>query len=126
MPLEPCAQTLSEDGHFHYLGGWTPLPEPLATRARSLALQTGNLLPPTVGYVGIDLILGPDGPESDFVLELNPRLTTSYLGLRQLARTKLAEAMLAAATGQPVHLSFGRQHIQFSPDAVMLKAASIE
>ena len=32
VPLEPCAQTLSEDGRFHYLGGWTPLPEPLATR----------------------------------------------------------------------------------------------
>ena len=84
------------------------------------------MLPSTVGYVGIDMILGPDGPESDVVLELNPRLTTSYLGLRQLARGNLAEAMLAAATGQPVHLSFGRQPIEFSSDAVMLKAASIE
>ena len=88
-------------------------------------MQTAAVLPPTVGYVGMDMILGPEGPESDVVLELNPRLTTSYLGLRQLARANLAAAMLAAVAGQPVHVSFGHQHVEFSPDAVTLKAAAI-
>ena len=35
------------------------------------------------GWVGVDLILGPDIKGSkDFVFEINPRLTTSYLGAR--------------------------------------------
>ena len=33
VPLAPCAQKLSDDGRFHYLGGWAPLPQPLAVRA---------------------------------------------------------------------------------------------
>ena len=31
----------------------------------------------------------------DRVIEINPRLTTSYVGLRALARFNLAEALLA-------------------------------
>jgi predicted ATP-grasp superfamily ATP-dependent carboligase len=31
------------------------------------------------GYVGVDLVLADAGP---IVLEINPRLTTSYCGLR--------------------------------------------
>jgi predicted ATP-grasp superfamily ATP-dependent carboligase len=33
------------------------------------------------------------------VIEINPRLTTSYVGLRVLAQFNLAEALLAVATG---------------------------
>jgi predicted ATP-grasp superfamily ATP-dependent carboligase len=53
------------------------------------------------GYVGVDLILGnaADGSK-DIAIEINPRLTTSYVGLRALARFNLAEAMLALALGQ--------------------------
>jgi predicted ATP-grasp superfamily ATP-dependent carboligase len=43
-----------------------------------LAERTAATLPGLWGYVGVDLILGRDGP---VVLEINPRLTTSYCGL---------------------------------------------
>lgn len=121
LPLEPCAQKLSDHRRFQYLGGWTPLSASLAARARTLALQTAKALPPVVGYVGIDLILGPEGPQSDVVVELNPRMTTSYLGLRHLARRNLAEAMLAVAAGRRVNLSFGSQHVEFRPESVRLR-----
>jgi predicted ATP-grasp superfamily ATP-dependent carboligase len=47
------------------------------------------------GYVGVDLILGKgeDGA-LDQVIEINPRVTTSYVGLRALAKTNLAKAMM--------------------------------
>ena len=68
-------------------------------------------MPPTVGYVGVDLVLGrePDGSE-DVVIEINPRLTTSYVGLRAAARTNLAEAMWQVAQGetQRSNLPIGR------------------
>lgn len=44
-----------------------------------LAEAIGSAIPGLWGYVGVDLVLGPDGP---VVLEINPRLTTSYCGLR--------------------------------------------
>ena len=46
---------------------------------QNLAGQIAQAIPELWGYAGIDLILGEDGP---VILEINPRLTTSYAGLR--------------------------------------------
>jgi predicted ATP-grasp superfamily ATP-dependent carboligase len=43
------------------------------------------------GYAGIDLILTAGGP---VILEINPRLTTSYVGLRQATGENPATLML--------------------------------
>jgi predicted ATP-grasp superfamily ATP-dependent carboligase len=100
LALPPAFQHLSADGHFHYLGGSAPLPFDLAGRARSLAAAAAGALPGARGYVGVDLVLGePDGA-GDQVIEVNPRLTTSYVGLRALARGNLAEVMLRVARGE--------------------------
>ena len=48
-------------------------------RLAALAGRVGAAMPGLWGYVGIDLVAGPGGP---VVLEVNPRLTTSYRGLR--------------------------------------------
>lgn len=114
MPLLPCGQHLSKDGRLQYLGGWVPLAEPLSERVLQLAKRVGERLPAATGYLGIDVILGDNGPSSDLVVEINPRLTTSYLGLRRLARTNLAEAMLQAASGREVELSFDSHCVEFS------------
>jgi hypothetical protein len=52
------------------------------------------------GWVGVDLILGsrPDGRD-DRVLEVNPRVTTSFVGHARLFATSLAAAMIAVASG---------------------------
>jgi predicted ATP-grasp superfamily ATP-dependent carboligase len=67
------------------------------------------------GYIGIDLVLGvePDGSD-DFVVEINPRPTTSYVGLRAAARTNLAEAMLRIAEGYEADILFDDRHIVFN------------
>jgi predicted ATP-grasp superfamily ATP-dependent carboligase len=75
-------------------------------------------VPGLLGYVGVDLVLGDaaDGSQ-DYAIEINPRLTTSYVGLRQLAEFNLAEAMLVAAAGkleQPLRWKPG--HVRFSSD----------
>jgi predicted ATP-grasp superfamily ATP-dependent carboligase len=112
--LPACRQTLSADGRFQYLGGETPLAEPLNRRAAALARAVSDSFPPTIGYFGIDLVLG--GNESgwgDCVIEVNPRLTTSYLGLRRRARGNLAEAMWRIAQGEWTELSFDSEPLQF-------------
>jgi len=47
---------------------------------RQLAERIAAALPRLWGYVGVDLIAAANGP---LVLEINPRLTTSYVGLRR-------------------------------------------
>jgi predicted ATP-grasp superfamily ATP-dependent carboligase len=96
-------QILSADGQFRYLGGELPLPPALEHSARQLAEAALAAFPKLRGYVGFDLVLGPDsrGTE-DYVIEINPRLTTSYLGQRQLCRQNLAEMLVRLLTGQPV------------------------
>ena len=98
--LPAVEQRLSNDGRFHYLGGRLPLPPHLDARARALAERAARTVEGWYGWFGVDLILGDaeDGSD-DVAVEINPRLTTSYLGLRRLARFNLAEAMLAVATG---------------------------
>jgi predicted ATP-grasp superfamily ATP-dependent carboligase len=97
------AQILSSCGHLRYLGGVLPLQPLLARRALRLAEQAVTSVPGLLGYVGVDLVLGdaPDGSE-DWVIEINPRLTTSYIGLRALSETNLAEIMLRAARGADI------------------------
>jgi predicted ATP-grasp superfamily ATP-dependent carboligase len=105
-PLRACSQDLSPAGDFAYLGGRLPLARPLEERARRLALAAAEAIPGIAGFAGVDLILGPGaepgGPPRDAVVEVNARLTTSYVGLRSHARTNLAAVWLAAVLGKPL------------------------
>ncbi len=116
-PLPACEQNLSSDGRFAYLGGRTPLERHLNVRAQRLALAAVQTLPGPAGSVGVDLVLGdnPNG-DNDYVIEINPRLTTSYVGLRKLCRDNLAAAMIAAAEGREPALSWHERVVEFSAD----------
>lgn len=88
------------DKELKYYGGQLPLPDPLNQRAHRLTTQAIRSLPPFRGYIGLDMILGPhpDGKD-DVAVEINPRLTSSYVGLRKLLRSNLAQSMLDVAAG---------------------------
>ncbi|MCE9605578.1 MAG: ATP-grasp domain-containing protein [Planctomycetia bacterium] len=115
--LPACTQRIKEEGRFEYLGGKVPLTTDLAARARRLALAAGDAMPAWTGFIGLDLVLGAaeDGSE-DYVIEVNPRLTTSYVGLRALAEASLARAMLDVAQGRPPTLSFRSEVVEFDAD----------
>ena len=116
VALMPCKQRISDDGRLRYLGGELPLTAGLAERATALAEQAIDALPPATGYVGVDLVLGrdPHGSE-DVVIEVNPRFTTSYVGLRSAAQTNLAEIMWLIAQGESHRVEFYRRPIEFDP-----------
>lgn len=57
-----------------------------------LAEAIAAALPGLWGYVGVDVIDGPGGP---IVLEINPRLTTSYVGLAEATGINPASHVLA-------------------------------
>lgn len=70
---------------LRYAGGYGPLASDAQRRASELVDRCLASLPPleTQGFLGFDLILGKD-PSTDVVVEVNPRLTTSYVGYRQM------------------------------------------
>src|ERR1700674_1994236 len=61
-------------------------------RYSRLARQIAGAIPGLWGYVGVDLIETTSGP---VVVEINPRLTTSYAGLRQTLGSNPAALVLA-------------------------------
>jgi predicted ATP-grasp superfamily ATP-dependent carboligase len=118
VPLTPTLQSVSPDTFFAYGGGTLPLPRPLADRAIELARLAANAIPGLLGYVGVDLILGDasDGTD-DVAVELNPRLTTSYVGLRALAAFNIAEAAIRCASGETLPPLIGKPgRLRFTPD----------
>jgi predicted ATP-grasp superfamily ATP-dependent carboligase len=107
-----------------YHGGTYPLPPSLSKRADRLARRAvGSLnesLNEPLGFIGVDMVLGddPNGGE-DFVIEINPRLTTSYVGLRVASRTNLAQALLDVAAGNRPDLSFDPARLEFDADGTV-------
>lgn len=90
LPLSLNGQEIEAGCPFTYRGGIVPLSHPAAGRAFDVARAAVNLVPGLQGYVGVDLILTP---EEAWLIEINPRLTTSYIGLRQVLDCNLAQAI---------------------------------
>jgi predicted ATP-grasp superfamily ATP-dependent carboligase len=131
LPLPPLRQLFGDgpDGGRCYRGGEV-LTDPLsAHRAERLAERAIDAVSraagvfacggspaaagPTSGWVGVDMILGsrPDGGD-DRVLEVNPRLTTSFVGLAAGSATSLMRLLVdgldgTAAAAWPPSLSWG-------------------
>ncbi|MGH7545784.1 MAG: ATP-grasp domain-containing protein, partial [Gemmatimonadota bacterium] len=78
---------------FVYHGGSVPLRHPQADAALAAARRACEAVPNLRGYVGVDLVLADDGP---YVIEINPRLTTSYVGLRDATDVNIAGLVLGA------------------------------
>jgi hypothetical protein len=76
-----------------YEGGAVPFDHPLKRKAFATAERVAGSFAGLRGYVGVDLVLAEDKP---FVVDVNPRLTTSYVGLSRVAGFNVAEAMVNA------------------------------
>ncbi|MDI1362392.1 ATP-grasp domain-containing protein [Methylotenera sp.] len=51
-------------------------------RFETLARKIAKMLPDAAGYIGVDVIVDVEN-DKIYVVEINPRLTTSYVGLRE-------------------------------------------
>ena len=87
----------------------------------ALAAGIAAAIPGLWGYVGVDLLLTPAGP---VVLEINPRLTTSWCGLRQALGVNPAGWVVELArTGVlppiPSPLAGGTAYLDLEPAGVV-------
>jgi predicted ATP-grasp superfamily ATP-dependent carboligase len=83
-------------GRLRYRGGVVGALEAFRPCLAPIAQRVAAALPGLWGYAGIDLILTSDGP---VVLEVNPRLTTSYAGLGRALGSNPAGFVVDLARG---------------------------
>jgi predicted ATP-grasp superfamily ATP-dependent carboligase len=95
LPLSLNLQLIRPGMPFDYRGCEVPFDHPKIQNAWDLACSASNLIPGLNGYVGVDMILADD---SFRLVEINPRLTTSYIGLRQVSRLNPAKMIFEACT----------------------------
>jgi predicted ATP-grasp superfamily ATP-dependent carboligase len=87
----------SPDEESGYYGGAVPFDHNLEKKALKTAERAVEGIGGLKGYVGVDMIL----TEAEAVaLEVNPRLTTSYVGLRRVTNFNPAEAIIDATIGR--------------------------
>ena len=83
-------QRLSRD--FQYMGGSIPASLPTRTEVavHDLVRRACATIPGLCGHIGFDLLLPDADPTRPLIVEINPRLTTSYVGYRRLSASNLA------------------------------------
>jgi predicted ATP-grasp superfamily ATP-dependent carboligase len=119
MTLLSCnSQDVRLDGdRFRYHGGAVGGREDRRTAYEPLAARVAAAVPELWGYAGVDLVETAAGPVA---LEINPRLTTSYVGLRRALGVNPAELVLQllardAAIAAPQHIH--QQAVEVASDA---------
>jgi predicted ATP-grasp superfamily ATP-dependent carboligase len=113
--LQVCEQDLSVDGRFQYQGGVIPARNVDSESIQSTAIAACRAVPGLRGYVGVDLII-PDAASSEpVIVEINPRVTTSYLGYSHMCESNLLQRWLDLDEDRsPLRWKSGR--IRYAPN----------
>ncbi len=82
---------VSPESNSSYIGGVIPYNHPLKEEALEAARLSVESFRGLKGYVGVDLVMTEEHP---VILEVNPRITTSYIGLRRITDFNMAQAMM--------------------------------
>ena len=90
------------DGAIHYLGGETPVhpdkkEEIIETAKKAIIVLGGQ------GYCGVDVVVA----DKVYVVDINPRITTSLVGIAACMKEEIAEILVDASKGggpKQVHL----------------------
>jgi len=104
LPLAINRQLIEvKDGAFHYMGGETPVDHPRADEILAVARKAVTVLG-CQGYAGVDMVVG----DRAYVVDVNPRITTSVIGIAAVMEEEIAQILVDASHGggpEKVHLN---------------------
>jgi predicted ATP-grasp superfamily ATP-dependent carboligase len=83
------------DGALHYRGGETPVHPSQEQKIIEVAIKTAEVLG-CQGYCGIDVVAGDDV----YVVDVNPRITTSLVGIAACMTEEIADILVSASKGE--------------------------
>lgn len=78
-----------------YKGGYIPYEHPLKEKAFEVAKKACEFIPGIKGFVGVDLVIADDV----YLIEINSRFTTSYVGLEKIANINIAKTIIDLIDG---------------------------
>jgi predicted ATP-grasp superfamily ATP-dependent carboligase len=101
---------------FLYKGGETPLHPSWETQAVDTAIKAVQVLG-CQGYVGVDLVVS----DQAYVVDVNPRITTSLIGIAAVMEEEIANLLIRASHGdvpEEVHL---RGRVKFTKEGLVTR-----
>lgn len=101
------------DNQFHYMGSIVNSLDDTDGELKRLARRVLAAIPGLWGYVGIDFIVTERGP---VVLEVNPRMTVSHVGLHASLGVNPVQIMLNAMNGSSHRIPGVARNRQISVD----------
>jgi len=102
---------ITEEGMVHYRGGETPVHHPREKEIVDTALQAVTVLG-CQGYAGVDVIVA----DKVYVVDVNPRITTSITGIAATMEEEIAEILVKASRGEPPSNLHFRGSVSFDAD----------
>jgi predicted ATP-grasp superfamily ATP-dependent carboligase len=104
---------IDDDGRFHYAGGETPVEHERSDEIAETGRRCVEILG-CQGYIGIDVVVA----DQVYVVDVNPRITTSLVGIAACMEEEIAALLIGASRGilpASVHLQgkvrFNRQGV---------------
>ena len=90
-----------KDDSGTYLGGKLPFDDKYKDEAIEIATKAVESMDGLKGFVGVDLIINSDEKDiySVYLLEINSRFTTPYVGLKQVADTSIGKTIVDLLDG---------------------------
>lgn len=85
---------IDADGAFHYRGGETPVHPDREEEIVSTAKKAAEVLG-CQGYCGVDVVVA----DKTYVVDVNPRITTSLVGIAACMDEEIADLLVAASKG---------------------------
>ncbi len=91
-----------KDDKGTYLGGKLPYENRYKDEAFEIAKKAVEAIDGLKGFVGVDLIINADEKDiySVYLLEINSRFTTPYVGLKQIANFNIAKSIVELIDGE--------------------------
>lgn len=100
LPLTVNRQLIEMDESFSYKGGIVPYQCERNEEIIDVAKKTARVLG-CQGYAGVDIVLG----DKPFVVDVNPRPTSSIIGISRVMETQIADLILRSRFGElPDHV----------------------
>jgi predicted ATP-grasp superfamily ATP-dependent carboligase len=86
-PISLNLQHIAHGKELYFQGITIPYLHPQSMNVLDTAKRACELIEGLAGFVGVDLVLGPQGP---VLIEINPRISVAYVALREVIAGNLA------------------------------------
>ncbi|MEI6840492.1 MAG: ATP-grasp domain-containing protein [Methanomicrobiales archaeon] len=88
---------IDSGGKFHYRGGETPASHPKEQEIKDTAISAVKILG-CQGYAGVDVVVA----DRVYVVDVNPRITTSIVGITATMSEEIADILTRASRGEAI------------------------